>query len=688
MYSHDKIYMKMPKLLLCLYIVLFISILIISEAAKDDIESDGLFWKELTVSTRKQNKILLHKSTGFVPNGKVAAIIGPSGAGKSTLLRALSGSIPKGSKRVSGNVWLTSQAKGSMSLSARDVALLRQHDTFFSMLTARETMNLATFFQLDLNKAEQEKLVDNTLDKLGLRHVEHMRIGDEGLHHGCLSGGERRRLSIALELVSNPKVFIADEPTTGLDSAQAQKSFLAIVRASRERNIPFICSLHQPRASIWKELDYFILMAPGGRIVYQGDREHSVVYFAKLGYECPKETTPAEYFIDLVTVDSEDEQQAKIDNERIDYLVSSFHNHQKRTMNKLNQHNLKLWSTLAVRDRSRDRYHRRFPVRICVLMVRSLRQNLRDVRVNLLRSFASIGLARLFSELFSGMKKGTSNAKSVADRTALLSYGVINMTMMSMMKTINLFAREKEVVLRERMRKNYSSLDYLLSKSLAELPLDMFFSGVFAFALKQFTGLVTPLVQLVKTFSVLTLSAASLGFAIGSVSSNAEEAFSLGLPIMTVLMAVGVINPSGVDETMKKPLVIQLLKRLSPISAAIEAVCITEYKGMSFDQEGNIRRWNIRDLPRMGGLALVRNGDDVLKALGLSGKSYNQCIEQLGFISFISLIGSWIGLHITGPKSSEHGTQNGDDEDNIMVVDASSIIRNSENRLNPSLIRI
>jgi len=65
MYSHDKIYMKMPKLLLCLYIVLFISILIISEAAKDDIESDGLvFWKELTVPT-------LHESTVFVPNGKV-----------------------------------------------------------------------------------------------------------------------------------------------------------------------------------------------------------------------------------------------------------------------------------------------------------------------------------------------------------------------------------------------------------------------------------------------------------------------------------------------------------------------------------------------------------------------------------------------------------------------------------------
>jgi hypothetical protein len=105
----------------------------------------------------------------------------------------------------------------------------------------------------------------------------------------------------------------------------------------------------------------------------------------------------------------------------------------------------------------------------------------------------------------------------------------------------------------------------------------------FTFALKQFTGLVTPLGQLVKAFSVLTLSAASLGFAVGSISSNVEEAVSLGLPIMTVLMAVGVINPSGVDESARKPLVIKLLKMFSPVSAAIEALCIAEYKGMSFE---------------------------------------------------------------------------------------------------------
>jgi len=128
------------------------------------------------------------------------------------------------------------------------------------MLTARETIKLAAFLQLDIDEFATLTLVDNILDSLGLRNVESRRIGDQmnsqrgsiGSSGGCLSGGERRRLSVALELVSNPKVILADEPTTGLDSAQAKKVFDIIAKAARERNIPCIMTIHQPRASIWK----------------------------------------------------------------------------------------------------------------------------------------------------------------------------------------------------------------------------------------------------------------------------------------------------------------------------------------------------------------------------------------------------------------------------------------------------
>lgn len=101
---------------------------------------------------------------------------------------------------------------------------------------------------------------------------------------------------------------------------------------------------------------------------------------------------------------------------------------------------------------------------------------------------------------------------------------------MALMKTINLFSSERPVVEREQMRSKYSSLEYLLSKAIAELPLDVFFAAAFTTMLKAMTGLRIPLTQLTATFSLMTVAGAALGFAIGSSTPTAESAMSLGIP--------------------------------------------------------------------------------------------------------------------------------------------------------------
>ena len=163
--------------------------------------------------------------------------------------------------------------------------------------------------------------------------------------------------------------------------------------------------------------------------MYMGKRTEAAPYFASLGYECPPETTTAEFFIDLVTIDTEDEDMALVDTVRINHLANAFQERQRA----LDADSKKAFIPPRVRIPKKDinvsqhRSYRPFLSRFRVLLLRSLRQNFRDVRVNLLRGVSSIGLARLFSELFSGVKSGKSLVKSVADRTALLSYGVINM---------------------------------------------------------------------------------------------------------------------------------------------------------------------------------------------------------------------------------------------------------------------
>jgi len=212
---------------------------------------------------------------------------------------------------------------------------------------------------------------------------------------------------------------------------------------------------------------------------------------------------------------------------------------------------------------------------------------------------------------------------------------------MSLTKALNLFGGEKPIVTRERMRQQYTGFEYLISKSLAELPLDTFFSLVFVAVLKLSTGVNCSLSTLTQTFAMSTVSSASLGFAVGSFTNDKESALVVGIPLMVIFMAVGVINPAGVDVNEPPPILVQWLKRASPIKWVIEALCISEFKGMKFGKTKKGRFWG---LPRMGAFAAVRNGDQVLDAIGLSEVSYSSVIKSIAKLSGINLCIALAGL--------------------------------------------
>ena len=625
---------------------------------------------------------LLHPSSGFVPKGSLCGIIGPSGAGKTTFLNALGGATIQSSHlSVTGSIYYSENdgeedqqqpQKLKLSQQMGEIAYLSQHDNFFAMLTPRETLEFAAKLQHSNEGMEEiTKVVEKRLSSLGLLHVADRRIGDRtrmdggsggGSSFGLrrrkasrvkvgaasgLSGGERRRLSVALELMTDPKIFLCDEPTTGLDSAQAGKVVTLISKLAKERNIPAIATLHQPKSSIWKLLDSFILLAPGGKMCYAGNREDAIDYFKNIGYECPHDTNPAEFFIDLVTIDTEDLEKGAEDIVRINLLHHRFLESCSYDGKQL------CFDKKLVVSRRKDflagnsisRTLRRFGA----LFQRSLRQNIRNTRVIMLRLGAAVLQAKLFASIFKSVRHDKSLTKSIADRVALLTYGVINLSIMALMKTLDLFARERGVVVREQMRSNYSSLEYLLAKVLAEIPLDASFALLFASVLKKLTGLRSSMVTLMKTYCLMTVSSVSLGFAIGSLASSVETAMSMGVPLMVIFMVVGVINPSGVSADEPTNRVMELIKMGSPIKWAIEALVTAEFRGMKFDKDRDF--WgNVKELPRMGGLALVKDGDEVLDALGLSNAVYSEIMQKLSILSGVYLLFSWIGLAFGGPK--------------------------------------
>ncbi|KYF45150.1 ATP-binding cassette G family transporter ABCG84, partial [Toxoplasma gondii TgCatPRC2] len=147
---------------------------------------------------------------------------------------------------------------------------------------------------------EREALVDRLLVAFELSKAADTCIGNlqMGARRG-ISGGEKKRLSVATEIVTNPSIIFADEPTTGLDSFMAEAVMTVLERlAQNGRSI--ICTIHQPSTTVFEKFNKVILLAEG-RMVFAGDRLALPVYFARVGKSIPPYTSVADFVIDVLS---------------------------------------------------------------------------------------------------------------------------------------------------------------------------------------------------------------------------------------------------------------------------------------------------------------------------------------------------------------------------------------------------
>lgn len=495
-----------------------------SGALAEDARGKGFQWR---VYVTLDGQPLLHEMTVTARHGRLLGVLGPSGSGKTTLLHAIAGAVPSSTR-----VWLEgASSEGAPIVGDGSVALLKQDDGFFGMLTVRETLAVAAELQPERPPTDGQPRapvqraarVEETLRALGLEAVAGARVGDRS--HRGISGGELRRLSVGCALLGDPQLLIADEPTSGLDSHQAERVVLLLRELATERAIPAVATLHQPKSSIFHSLDDLLLMAPGGRVAYHGPTAKALDYFRALGHRCPPQTNPAEFLIDLVSMDHDSERGGVVARRRIDGIVQRYSTMARggratgaaspadrlagfgvslpiasvgpdAPMGGPSEHRrlrpvraMRSAVTAAFRAARRllpvgagsagaaRRTARRAPLlrRVRTLMLRAWRQNVRDVSTNGLRLGACVTLALLFGDMFG--KLGLPSAASVSSRVELLSYASIVMSMMALMKTLDALGREQRALERERSRRQYGSLEYLLAKMVAELPFDALFAG-------------------------------------------------------------------------------------------------------------------------------------------------------------------------------------------------------------------
>ncbi|XP_057736090.1 ABC transporter G family member 6-like [Arachis stenosperma] len=242
-----------------------------------------------------RTKTLLNDISGEARDGEIMAVLGASGSGKSTLIDALANRIAKG--RLKGTVALNGEALDSRLLKVIS-AYVMQDDLLFPMLTVEETLMFAAEFRLPrtLSKSKKKARVQALIDQLGIRNAAKTVIGDEG--HRGVSGGERRRVSIGIDIIHDPIILFLDEPTSGLDSTSAFMVVKVLQRIAQSGSI-VIMSIHQPSYRILGLLDRMIFLSRG-QTVYSGSPAQLPSFFAEFGHPIPDAENRTEFALDLI----------------------------------------------------------------------------------------------------------------------------------------------------------------------------------------------------------------------------------------------------------------------------------------------------------------------------------------------------------------------------------------------------
>ncbi|KAL9296206.1 hypothetical protein ACSQ67_022102 [Phaseolus vulgaris] len=227
-----------------------------------------LVWEDLSVVLPNfgngHTKRLLNGLSGYAEPNKIMAIMGPSGSGKSTLLDALAGRLSR-NLIMSGNVFLNGKKR---RLDYGGVAYVTQEDTMLGTLTVRETIYYSANLRLpgSMRKEEVNERIEGTIMEMGLQECADQLIGN--WHLRGISGGEKRRLSIALQILTRPTLLFLDEPTTGLDSASAYFVAQTLRNLAHDAKT-VISSIHQPSSEVFALFDHLFLLS-GGQTVYFG----------------------------------------------------------------------------------------------------------------------------------------------------------------------------------------------------------------------------------------------------------------------------------------------------------------------------------------------------------------------------------------------------------------------------------
>ncbi|XP_037109613.1 broad substrate specificity ATP-binding cassette transporter ABCG2b isoform X2 [Syngnathus acus] len=524
---------------------------------------------------KRPEKYILNNVSDIMRPG-MNAIMGATGSGKTSLLDVIAGrkdpaGLRQGTILVNGKV-VTSDLRLSSAYVVQD-------DILMGTLTVRENLCFSANLRLDPRRhssADRHARVDAILDELGLNDCADTKIGTEFLRG--VSGGERKRCSIGMELITSPALLFLDEPTTGLDSNTANCIIRLLHKLSRQGKT-VIFSIHQPRFSIFRCFDHLTLMHKG-EVVYAGPAQRTLQYFTDLGYQIESFDNPADFFMDITNGEAKSTLEEINTSERKNVLAVKYFQSQlcQDVLRELDRISLGVAGEVKGREEAAD-YATSFLYQMRVLCGRTALNTLRNPQT----SYAQLALSIFFAVLVGLIYFQTplTLPEALQNRSGAFFFLIINMVFGNL-SAVELFINERAIFIHENSSGYYRTSVYFLSKIFADLIpnriIPIFIFSAIAYYMMGLKSALVAFLRFALTMSLVSLAGVSLAFLVSaSVSSFAMANILIALPFVFMMVFGGyLVNLNAMLSWLS------WLKWVSIFRYGLNAAFINEMAGQVF----------------------------------------------------------------------------------------------------------